>query len=351
MNQKQMLTVSSVLFIAFLLSACSTPEPATKRSKFKGYRSSDIAFFSDNTMTMMSNLNLQMGRNETLLTRRFIDRTAPEEQRMIQLDRQFQNTIRGLVDYSVKIVNISLSDRTQEEMIEQYGNYLMGFRDAALRDQPEKAAIFDRIIEEVREQDSLFNALKTAHPILHSSIMDAILDIEDMVDAINVVATKVDDQIEEEYADIRRYRKILEDEKSSILSAFTVIYSAYKTDEPELSELKKTGVIWTPEIIPDGVPTRDNLNEIGEHLSRRLQAMHTVYNEINPDWIDYLNTHAELRSVTKRTMDRIQQTQIIMLTWIRAHKKMADGVTNPADWFDFGGTTKKLLSTGTDAIL
>ncbi|MEE9368907.1 MAG: hypothetical protein V3V05_08580 [Pontiella sp.] len=130
-----------------------------------------------------------------------------------------------------------------------------------------------------------------------------------------------------------------------------MIYEAYKTDDPELSALRESGVIWMPEIIPEGTPTREELKVIGEHLEARLNAMHRIRQEVDPDWNDYLDTHKELKLIAKRSMTMVQRTQIMMLTWVRAHQKMAAGVVDPADWFDVGESTKNLLKSAPGAVL
>ncbi|MEE9368906.1 MAG: hypothetical protein V3V05_08575 [Pontiella sp.] len=49
--------------------------------------------------------------------------------------------------------------------------------------------------------------------MLNAAAMDAILNIDELIDAINVLVDKVGLKIDEEYTYIVRYRKVLEDEK------------------------------------------------------------------------------------------------------------------------------------------
>lgn len=338
-------SISCICLVA-LLSGC-----ATYNNKFKAGTVADIGFFSDSTVTMLSNLDLQLGRNEALLTRRYFMLNEPEEQLVVALDQRFQSTIQGLVEYSIKIVSIAESGRTEEEMIVAYADYLDLFRDRLRQEKLIDAETFDHSLTLVRGQDKFLDALREAQPLLNAVAMDSILNIDELIDAINALVDKVELRIDEEYEDIVRYRQILEDEKSEILTAFELIYAAYKTDEPELSQLRESGVIWMPELIPEGTPTRVDLSKLGEHLEKRLDAMHRISEEVAPDWNDYLSTQKELKNIAKRSTSMVQQTQVMMLTWVRAHQKMAAGKTDPADWFDIGESTKALLKSAPGAVL
>lgn len=329
-----------------VLSGC-----ATYKKKFGKGTVANIGFFTDSTVTMMSSLNLQQGRDESLLTRRFVSLDEPEEQLLVKMDLQFQATVQSLIEYSLKIVNIAEGTETELEMVEKYAMYLEQFRDTMVQHEVVDIELFEDTLEEVRTQEKFLDALRKAQPLLNAAGMDAIVNIDALLKAFVVVVDKIELKIDAEYAYIVHYREILEDEKSDILSGFEIIYNAYKTEEPDLSNLHETGVIWLPELIPEGRPTREDLKKLGEHLEGRLNAMHRIQQEVDPDWNDYLETHRELKLISKRTMSMVQETQIMMLTWVRAHQKMSAGMTDPADWFDIGDSTKSLLKSAPKAVL
>ncbi len=102
-------------------------------------------------------------------------------------------------------------------------------------------------------------------------------------------------------------------------------------------------IIWLPDLIPDESPTRAELQEIVQHLENRLEALHTVQNEIAPDWQEYVDTHAELGRIAQQAINRVSQMRIVMLAWVRAHQNMAAGRLDPAEWFDVGEMTKGLI--------
>ena len=135
------------------------------------------------------------------------------------------------------------------------------------------------------------------------------------------------------------------------MMAFELIYDAYRSDVPNLQELRESGVIWTPEIIPEGRPSRDDLEKIGEHLHARMGALHSAQETMRPNWEDYLASHQEVDRISDRIIGNIHEARILMLTWVRAHHKMASGTVDPAKWFDIGEVTKSLISTAPKAVL
>ncbi len=92
-----------------LLGGCST-----YKEKFKASSTANVGYFADSTVSMLGTLDLQLGRNELLLSRRFFEmETGAEELKVIAHENQFDAAIRGLVEYSIKIVNIAESGRTE----------------------------------------------------------------------------------------------------------------------------------------------------------------------------------------------------------------------------------------------
>lgn len=334
-----------VLAIA-LLNGC-----ASYNEKFKNKSVANIGYFADSTITMLSDLDLSLSREDTLLVRRFIDESAPAEQLVEQLDKQLKMDLTNLVRYSIEIVNIAESEKDEITRVALYSDFLAGFRESIIEKHDVSFGLFDDTLEEVRAQTEFIEALRSAQPLLNAGVMAAALDVAELIDAVQALSIKIDQRIDVEYADIIRYREKLEREKFDVMTAFEIIYDSYRMKEPNLAELRKSGVIWTPEIIPTGRPSRKDLQNIGEHLHARLEALDLVQAEMKPNWEDYIATHKELDIVADETVQSAYDARIIMLTWVRAHQKMSSGVIDPAAWFDIGEVTKSLIKSAPGAVL
>lgn len=335
-----------LLLTATMLSGC-----ASYKKKFKNKKVANIGHFADSTIAMLGSLDLQLNREDTLLVRRFLDMSAPEEMRVADLNTSLKKGMGNIVRYSIEIVNIAESDNTETNKLQLYADYLIFFQDSITAHEDIDFDIFDDTIEQIRQQTEFIEGLRKAQPLLNAVVLTGALEIDALIESIELLSKKVDQNIDKQYADIIRYRAKLEREKFDILTAFELIYDAYRDDEPELSKLRDSRVIWTPEIIPEGRPDREDLKNIGEHLSSRMKALAQVQEEMKPNWEDYLSTHRELDSLVDETIHSAQYARIIMLTWVRAHQNMSAGIVSEADWFDIGETTKSLIKSAPGAIL
>ena len=327
--------------ISFVLSGC-----ATMNKKFTPQTKANIGFFADNTIAILSNVDLSIKRNEAVFSRRFFDENGSEEKRMGVLNNNMQIALYNIVDYSVTLVNMVESDRTEKEKVTAYADHLVRFKEDILYNTGMTSEQFDTEIKDIKSQPDFLSALRAAQPIISAAVIDAIMELKELTEAIETVADKMDAKIDEEYADIIRYQQKMEEEKSNILSAFEIVYDAYRTDKPNLSKLTESGVIWLPEIIPQGRPTRKDLQAILKHLQARLDALHTVQQEIQPYWEDYRATHRELDDLTDKIVDEIKNVRLILLVWVRAHQKMATGIVDPAEWFDINDVPAQLFKLG-----
>jgi hypothetical protein len=342
--KKILLVLLATLFIG--LPGCSS-----YKKKFKSKRIANIGLFADSTIAMLSDLNLTLSREDTILARHFFDTSAPEEQLVMEKNMDLKEVLGNVVRYSIEIVNIVEGEGTETNKVEKYALYVTKFRDSMIKHELIDEEMFDKTIEEIAQQTEMINALRLAQPLIDAAIMSAALGVDDLIYAVEDLSKKMDRRIDEEYSDIIRYRKKLEREKFDILTAFEIIYDAYRNDEPTLHELKESGVIWTPEIIPEGRPTRVDLQNIGEHLHSRIVALDTVQEKMRPNWEDYLSTHKEVDRISDNTILSIRQSRIVLLTWARAHQKMVSGTTDSAEWFDIGEVTKSLVKTAPKAVL
>lgn len=329
-----------------VLSGCSTYD-----TKLKSKQVAHIGYFADSTITMLSDLNLGLDSEDTLLVRRFLDDTAPEEQLVAQLNGDLIKLLGDLVHYSIEIVNIAEAESAETNRVDVYADYIVQFRAGMVEHELIDLHGFDDTIEDVRSQTEFIEALRHAQPLLNAAVMATALEVDDLVEAIVDLSRKVDGRVDEEYADIIRYRQKLEREKFDIMTAFEIIYDAYRKPEPSLGKLRDSGVIWIPEIIPEGQPTREDLKNIAEHLGNRMEALQVIQQGMKPNWDDYLSTQQELDKLADNGIDNVLHVRIILLTWMRAHQKMSSGVTDPAEWFDIGEVTKSLIISAPKALL
>jgi len=334
-----------VVFSVFGISGC-----ATMNDKFVSGKKANLGFFADHTIAMLSDVDVSVQRNETIYARRYFTNDEPEEQRVVFLEDNMQASLQNIVNYSMTIVNIMGSDFSTEAKIKRYAEFLSEFKEDIVYGTKMTSNQFDGTIKEISQQTEVLAAFRVAQPMIDASVIDAIMELNELTEAIGVLADKIDAKIDEEYTDVIRYQKILEHEKGQLLKAFEIIYEAYRKKEPDLSMLAESGVIWIPEIIPEGRPTKKDLSAIGDHLHARSKGLHVVQTELEPYWEEYRAAHREIDKLADEATERIAKVRLILLIWSRAHQKMASGVVDPADWFDIKDTPAMLIQLGLKQI-
>lgn len=337
--------VALALLTAFLSGCASYSE------KFRDKRVANISYFAESTITLMGNLDLTVTREDTLLIRRFIDPASPEVQEVTQWNENLRRDLADMVAYSIELVNVAEEQISEAERVKRYADYIAKYRARIKTTERMDVDVFDRTIHKVRQQDTLIAAVRAAQPIFNAASLDAAIKIEYLTAAIDRLAKKLDAMVDADYAGYIESRNALAEEKTDILAALETIHAAYRLDAPDLSELVKSGVVWDPELIPDGPLTREDLGKIREHLQWRLDLLHEIQQQVEPDWEDYIATHKELDFFASDAVHRAHQARITLLIWGRAHQKMASGVVEAADWFDVSDLALELIKNSPKALL
>jgi len=89
---------------------------------------------------------------------------------------------------------------------------------------------------------------------------------------------------------------------------------------------------------------------IGAHIGKRLEVIHLIEQEIERDWNNYRETHRELDRLHEKAIEQNRRARLITLVWLRAHQKMASGVTSPAEWFDIKTLPGQLIKMGAKSV-
>lgn len=334
-----------LLCLLLALSGC-----ATMKEKFTPKTQANLGIFADTTVSMLSQADLGFDRNETVYSREFFDPEGEEEKRLLNTEKESRKFFREIVQYSLDLVVITETHDTEADQVKAYADNISDFDDNILKKLGLEKDYYTKVIEEVRAQERLLDALKKAQPIIHGAAryMNTVLD-ERFV-AIETVARKLDRKIDERYAEVIHYQQALETEKYAVLKSLGKLYETYKGDPDAFDLLIKSGAIRKKGLIPKGRPSDDDLRNIAEHLLERLESLHLIGTEIKPDWDDYRATHQEIDKLHSMAVNRVNQARLVTLIWLRAHQKMAAGAQSPAEWFNISDLPATLFQLGTKAI-
>jgi hypothetical protein len=336
------------LFLA--LAVVSVSGCATVKGKFKSTKEANVGFFADQTIAMLSSADFGLDRQRTIYIREFFDENGTEEKRFVELTNAVETALRGVVRYSIAIVTIAETEKTEIDRIKAYVKYLKGIQHDAEKRLKLEPGHYDQILARVEKQDQFISAIQQAQPIINAVGRYIQTLVDEIYDAAEVLEKKLDNRIDDEYAEVIRYQQSHNREKYLVLTGLNDLYDAYQNDESAFKRLIQSDAIRNKKLIPHSVPTEEELSQIGKYLLKRLEVMHKIWQEIEPDWQLYRKTHRELDENHIKVLEDTNRLRITMIVWLRAHQKMAAGITNPAEWFNVEEAPTELFKLGTKAV-
>ena len=350
MRQQQIVNFRH-LFLSFCVALLlSLTGCAGFTEKFQPQTTEDVGYFADQTVTLLNQADFGFSRDETVYTREFYDNEGELESRLNSMVDEIDYIFEGIIEYSVELVLIVQANDTDEARINAYANYL----EKASRENERLYAqvrlpkeVYQQVLEKIRAQTKLRYALINAQPILSGLGWHMNTLLNDIKDTTDAVAFKMEERIDERYAEVIRYQKALEKEKYNVLRALSYVYLTFAGDKEAYQKLRKSNIVRDKKILPKSVPDEDGLRKIAEHLRIRLDALENIGEDILQDWEVYRATHNELDQLHAKMMKSIHLMRMLTMVWLHAHQQMAAGKTQPAEWFEWQDVAKKAV----DALL
>jgi len=335
----------NVVVLFFLMTGCASWE-----GKFSGTTEANIGVFADQTIATLTDPDLGLPTGRSVYVRDYVVDSEPEEQEFMSLEKELQQRLLRLVQYSVALVDIAETSKSEKEKIEKYAEFLRALQKKSEERHELEPGHYDGVIENVAKAEKFHEALQRAQPILNAAGRGYQKLLDEIDQSLRILEAKLDRKIDERFDTVIRYQKALEKEKYETLIALGRLYETYKGEPEAFQKLRDSGAIRKKSLMPKGKPTEDDLSKIAEHLIKRLDITHKIWQEIEPDWELYRATHRELDDLYTLIQTGLKRTRGSVIIWARAHQKMASGKTNPAEWFDIENAPAQLFQLGTKAV-
>lgn len=329
---------TAVFSMVFMLSACST-----LADKFISKKEANFDAFADYTIAILKNINISFGTDEAVYTRSFFSPESETEKQLVDSLQKSEKIIESLIDYSLNLILITNKDKPVQEQISDYADYLAKYDPQMLQIIHMEPDEYLGVVENIRQAKSFLDALNRAQPLVNATGRYLEILLDESSEKTNALALEVDKKIDRHYQEMLQYRAALKREKFEILDNMKDIYLAYEGDKQAYQKLVSTRAIKRSGIISTRKSVPQNLDTVSKFLQKRLALLHILEDEITPDWENYNNTHTELDKLHRDTIVKINQARLLAILWMRAHQKLAAGVTDPADWFDLDKTTSTLF--------
>lgn len=328
------LFVIAVQITALLLSGCES-----MTGKFAPHKKVNLTPFATNTAAMVNTIDYGLERDLALHTRWYFQEAQNDRdfRELLQLQNQLNKIFRGIVAYSVEIVALSKSNKTESEKALALAEYLNGLEKFILGYYIDKEILTEEQYEEalgkIESKAEFLDALATAQPFIdyvanYSRVLtNRLLKLE------LAIEIKIEDSIDNDHRTLIDFYNMLNERRDLVMTSLNMINQYYQGNEKALSQLEQSGNLSKLGFLSIKVNAA-NVADIETRLFEKFSQLQKQFAELQPDYDLYLEKHSELDKLIKIHNEEVRQSIDIILIWTEAHRKMSSGITEPAEWFD-----------------
>jgi len=321
------------------------------QGKLTSTKSDNLGPFASQTIAIVGESDFGFTEKRSIYVSGYLNRSPEEVQKYFEDTGKADQLFNAIVGYSVKIVTLSESDGSEQEQIERYAEYVSRFRADALAKigaTPEDQRV---LVQTIREQKTYLDALQVAQPLVDAVAERGESLLFGLETSTNDLVALLDTSIEEDHEELLNYTELLEHKRNQILLGLQRIFEYEDGDDDALDRLKKSKLIRSPDLqVREGLSEKE-LRKIEDHLVSRLESLTAIAEKIEPDWERYRATHVELDTLHALVLGDIRRARLALLSWKRAHKLMAAGKIDSAEWFDLYQAPTTLLKLGAKTVL
>jgi hypothetical protein len=331
-----------------LLSGCASME-----GKFSESKSENLGPFATQTIAIVGESDFGFTERRAVFIRKYAipGNSSPEVEQFFSDSGALDRLFRGIIEYSMKLVALSESGKSQEEQVEAYAVYVQGFRAESVKKIGATSDNQQALVSDIRDQDKYLDALQSAQPMIDGVTEYGEQLLADMEGSSKAAVDSIENQIDSDSVELMEYTDLLLDKRNSLLLGLQYIYEYENGDNEALERLIESNIIRSKELQLKKDLTEKELRKVEDHLVARLESLTAVADKIEPDWVRYRATHAEVDNIYSQVLFEVRQARLALLTWERAHKLMSSGKSDPAEWFSLADAPGAILKMGSKAIL
>ena len=209
-----------VIIRTFIIATIiSTLISLTSCSLFRAKTEPDIAPFAEQTITMAGEVNRGFAEIRAVYIRREASKSQDVEElkAMVEDIRVF---MIGIVEYSVQVVALSQSSKTGPERAQALGDFIDELLDPVVEQKDVELHYvegrLDEILDEIRQQETLLDALRVGQPLVDEAAYVAGAFLERFKDKQSIAMQSISDAIDEEFHAVISYSNILREQEELV---------------------------------------------------------------------------------------------------------------------------------------
>jgi len=287
---------------------------------------------AEDMITITGEIQYSLGQRRPVYLRRYLD--TPQLASLEYETERARMLVRGVINYTIQLVTVGDSHRPGSEKASALADYLQGVLPAVI-EEPDPTLNFtraqaDSILANVRAQTNFLDALGAAQPVVDEVSIASREIFDDTKAAMDAAVTALRQRIEARFLDVRTADEKLE--RRQIVAVFGLDYlPQVRQGVPGALD----SLLALEPSVPALVTTRDGLNAseiqaIEDRMLTILARTREVREQLEPDIKLYHEHQRELDELENLWHAEIRKARVAVLAWARAHKLMAQGVTDPA---------------------
>ncbi len=330
---------------ALLLAACVIL-PSLGCSYFQTSTSANLAPFAEQTLAMAGSFEHSLGQGRLVYARHLAQ--GPDTARYKESLAELQGQVRGIVAYSLQVVTVAESGLPADEKARELAGFLDALIDRIDPDADVRSGLSEEsvraIIENVRSQESLVDALREAQPLVDEAGANTLAIIDELNDSGAAAEAEIAGSIQERHGAMMRYTDIFKRQQAEVLDGLTLVDDYRKGDETALEALRESAPLLMADTPPVGEMTANDVRSIEQRLFDRLEELDQARQSVVYDIDVYFTQMQELDRLNQSSKAALRKARVAVHLWVKTHRKLSRGITKPAT-FDLFEITESLIGS------
>ena len=335
----------AVRWTALLLAACVIL-PSLGCSYFQTSTAANLAPFADQTLAMAGSVEHSLGQGRLVYARHLAQ--GPETARYKESLAELQGHVRGIVAYSLQVVTVAESGLPADEKAKELAGFLDALLDRIDSDTDVRSSLDEEsvraIIESVRSQESLVDALREAQPLVDEAGTMTLAVIDELSDSGAAATAEIAGEIQKRHGPMMRYADIFKRQQAEVLEGLTLVDSYWRGDETALEPLRESAPRFMADAPPADKMTANDVRAVEQQLFDRMKQLDESRQSMSYDIDVYFQQMRELDRISQSSEIALRTARVAVHLWVKTHRKLSRGITNPAT-FDLFEITESLIGS------
>jgi hypothetical protein len=301
-------------------------------SSFQSKQRLDLTPFAESMITVAGDIQYSLMEHRLVMMR--TQEWGPDLKNFAQHVLKMRRVVSGIIAYSIEIVTLAEAPTSGKEKAAALADYLQGLRrpvvSKPIPDLNLTSAQIDKIIQNVREQKNLLDALGAAQPLI-DEVARVASELTD--DSAELLAKASDEHLrtwDEEYKAVIWADEEIREAQIENMRGLYFLREYTRGNDAALDSLYTTDPLMERLFPRKSAQDIETLLGLQERLIYKLEKLNEMRNQFHPSMELYWKGILELDEAKAAYTGAFRKARNATILWSRAHRALAAGVTDPA---------------------